>query len=76
VYTGGYILGLLTPIAPAGVGVREGVIMEGLPLFGVTSHADALILALTSRLWLTILEVVPGLIALAVSQANIRTRHA
>jgi uncharacterized membrane protein YbhN (UPF0104 family) len=76
VYTGGYILGLLTPIAPAGVGVREGVIIEGLPLFGVTSHADALILALTSRLWLTLLEVVPGLIALAVSQANIRTRHA
>ncbi len=76
VYTGAYILGLIAPIAPAGFGVREASMIEGLTLLGVVPHADALILAVTSRLWLTVLEIIPGIIALAFSQTKFRTRHA
>jgi uncharacterized membrane protein YbhN (UPF0104 family) len=77
VYTGAYILGLVSsPVAIAGLGVREGLMIEGLQLFGVMSRADAVILAITCRLWLTVLEVIPGLIALAITQTKIRTRHA
>ena len=76
VYTGAYILGFVTPVAPAGLGVREAGIVGGLTLFGLMGRADALIVALTSRLWLTVLEVAPGLVALIVSQTRTRTRHA
>ena len=63
VYTGAYILGFITPIAPAGLGVREAGIVGGMAVFKLMGHADALIVALTSRLWLTVLEVAPGLVA-------------
>jgi hypothetical protein len=75
VYTGAYILGLLAP-SPAGLGVREAGIIEGLRLFGAMSQADAAIVAVTARLWLTVLEIVPGIIALAVSHTTVRPRHA
>ncbi len=76
VYTGAYILGFVTPVAPAGLGVREAGIVAGLVGLGLMERSDAVIVALTSRLWITILEVAPGLIALAASQARTRTHHA
>lgn len=76
VYTGAYIVGFITPIAPAGLGVRETLLAQGLMRFGLMNGADATIVALTSRLWLTVLEVLPGLVALAVTQTRTRTRHA
>lgn len=73
-YTAAYIVGFVAPFAPAGLGVREIGIIEGLPLLGLTSHGDAVILALTSRLWLTLLEVAPGLVALAAGNTRTRIR--
>lgn len=64
-YTAAYIVGFITLIAPAGIGVREAGIWEGLPLLGLTTYGDAVIVAVISRLWLTVLEVIPGLVALA-----------
>jgi hypothetical protein len=75
VYTAAYVGGLAAP-TPAGVGTREGVLMVGLPQFHLMSPADAIIVAFTSRIWLTILEVVPGVIALIITQTKTRTRHA
>lgn len=75
-YTAAYIVGFIAPFAPAGLGVREIGIIEGLPLLGLTSHGDAIIIALTSRLWLTFLEVIPGLVALAAGHTRTRTRPA
>lgn len=72
-YTAAYIVGFIAPFAPAGLGVREIGIIEGLPLLGLTNHGDAIIIALTSRLWLTILEVIPGLVALAAGHTRTRT---
>jgi hypothetical protein len=76
VYTGAYILGFITPVAPAGLGVREALLGKGLVLFGLMGSPEAVIVALTSRLWLTVLEVAPGLVALATSQVKTHTRQA
>ncbi len=75
-YTAAYIVGFVAPFAPAGLGVREVGITEGLPLLGLMSHGDAFIIALTSRLWLTLLEVIPGLVALAAGHTRTRARPA
>ncbi|MEO7218078.1 MAG: hypothetical protein ABI026_07780 [Gemmatimonadaceae bacterium] len=73
-YTAAYIVGFITLIAPAGIGVREAGIWEALPLLGLTTHADAVIVAIISRLWLTVLEVIPGLLALAAGHLRPPTR--
>jgi hypothetical protein len=73
-YTAAYIVGFITLIAPAGIGVREAGIWEGLPLLGLTTYADAVIVAVISRLWLTVLEVVPGLVALVAGHFRPPTR--
>lgn len=63
-YTAAYILGFVVP-SVAGLGVREAGIVEAMSHLGLASTSDAIVVALASRLWLTVLEVVPGLIALA-----------
>lgn len=73
-YTAAYIVGFITLFAPAGIGVREFGIVEGLTHLGLTSQSDAVIVAIVSRLWLTLLEVVPGLVALAAGRTSTRTR--
>jgi hypothetical protein len=73
-YTAAYIVGFVTLIAPAGIGVREAGIWEGLPLLGLTTYGDAVIVAVISRLWLTVLEVIPGLVALAAGHLRPPTR--
>lgn len=73
-YTAAYIVGFITLIAPAGIGVREAGIWEGLPLLGLTTYGDAVIVAIISRLWLTVLEVIPGLLALAAGHFRPPTR--
>lgn len=68
-YTAAYILGFVVP-SVAGLGVREAGIVEAMSHLGLASTSDAIVVALASRLWLTVLEVVPGLIALAVGRAE------
>ena len=62
VYTGSYLAGYLALFAPGGVGVREAAIVIAMPKFGLASAADAAVIAITSRLWLTVLEILPGLL--------------
>ena len=62
VYTGSYLAGYLALFAPGGVGIREAAIVIAMPKFGLASAADAAVIAITSRLWLTILEILPGLL--------------
>jgi hypothetical protein len=65
VYTGSYLAGFLALFAPGGLVVRESVMVLGLTQLGLATSSEALVLAVASRLWLTILEVVPGLLFLA-----------
>jgi glycosyltransferase 2 family protein len=60
VYTAAYILGFISPIAPAGLGVREVALAAGMTQLGLASGGDAALLAITARLWLTVLELIPS----------------
>jgi hypothetical protein len=77
VYTGSYLAGYLALFAPGGVGVREAVLVLAMPRFQLASAADAAVIAITSRLWLTILEILPGLLLLRRRRApqNARVEH-
>lgn len=72
VYTAAYILGFISPIAPAGLGVREVALAAGMTQFGLASEGDAALVAIAARLWLTILELIPS--AAFVLAATIRRR--
>jgi hypothetical protein len=70
VYTGSYLAGYLALFAPGGVGVREAVLVLAMPRFGLASAPDAAVIAITSRLWLTVLEILPGLLLLRGGRAQ------
>jgi glycosyltransferase 2 family protein len=77
VYTGSYLAGYLALFAPGGVGVREAVLVLAMPRFHLASAADAAVIAITSRLWLTVLEILPGLLLLRRrSPTTAREQHA
>lgn len=65
VFTLSYLAGFLALFAPGGIGVRE-VAMGGLLVAsGLATGPQATLLVVASRLWLTVLEIVPGLVLLA-----------
>jgi uncharacterized membrane protein YbhN (UPF0104 family) len=72
VFTGSYLVGYLALFAPGGIGARELALTASLPAFGLASPPEAAVLTVTSRLWLTVLELVPGLLALAVGPVRRR----
>ena len=59
-YTISYLVGYLVLFAPAGIGAREGAMVAVLAFAGLTTRPEAALVALASRVWLTLLEVVPG----------------
>jgi uncharacterized membrane protein YbhN (UPF0104 family) len=64
VFSASYLAGFFALISPGGLGVRElalGGLLVGL---GMAGQGDAAVLSATSRIWLTVLEVLPGLLAL------------
>ncbi len=72
VYAFSYITGFLALLAPAGLFVRELAMVVALTRSGLATPADAVVLAAGSRLWLTVLEVVPGVAFIA--SGALRTR--
>jgi hypothetical protein len=64
-YTLSYLLGYLVLFAPGGIGVREGALVASMTQLGLASVGEATVVAVTSRLWLTALEVVPGVLLVA-----------
>ena len=67
VYTAAYILGFISPIAPAGLGVREFTLAAFMTQLGLANEADAAFVALAARLWLTVVELVPSGLYIAAS---------
>ncbi len=65
VFTGSYLIGFIMLFAPAGAGVREGAMLSALTAAGVPTDAAA-ILVITSRVWLTVLEILPATFFLAL----------
>ena len=61
-YTSSYLIGYIFLFAPAGVGFREAAMLELLQLAGLATHPQAALVTLTSRIWLTLLEVTPAVL--------------
>lgn len=71
-FTSSYIAGYVTPWAPGGIGVRETALVAQMELYGLMTAPSAAVLAIVSRIWLTVLELLPGLLFL-VSVPRSRT---
>jgi len=67
VYTASYVWGYLVLFAPGGLGFRELAIVALMVAMGMATRPDATMLALASRVWITVLEITPGLIALLLT---------
>jgi glycosyltransferase 2 family protein len=61
-YTISYIVGYLAFFSLAGLGFREGAMVTVLTFAGLATSPQAALIALTSRVWLTLLEVVPAFV--------------
>ena len=72
VFAGSYLTGFLALLAPGGLFVREAAMVLALTRTGMASPADATVLAVASRLWLTALELVPGLTFLTIGAVRSR----
>ncbi len=66
-YTIAYLAGYLFLLAPAGLGVREAVMISVMGRALLASPQEAALVALSSRVWLTILEVTPGFLFWALA---------
>lgn len=66
IYAVGYITGFLAVFVPGGIGVRELMFAE-LLAGSASSEASATLVALASRVWLTLAEIVPVLIVIILS---------
>ena len=73
VFAASYIIGFLALFAPGGAVVRESAMVGGLIKLGLAGHADALAIAVASRLWLTVTELGPGFLYLAMSRTHPKT---
>ncbi|MEO7963846.1 MAG: lysylphosphatidylglycerol synthase domain-containing protein [Gemmatimonadaceae bacterium] len=69
-FTGSYLLGYIAVFAPGGLGARELSLVTALGRLGLAIGGKAGIIALSSRLWLTVLEVLPGVLLLALEWAR------
>lgn len=72
-YAAGYAVGFLSLLTPAGLGVREGVLV--LALSPVIPAGPALVIALVSRLWLMLFDLLGALVAYAIERALHRSRE-
>ncbi len=73
VYTSSYLLGFLALVVPGGLGVRETALTSLLISLHLATPADAALLAAASRIWLTVLEILPGLAFLPGSSLRRRS---
>lgn len=75
VFTAAYILGFVSPIAPAGLGVRELTLAAFMTQLGLANEADAALVAIGARLWLTIVELIPSGLYIAASAKRKSLSH-
>jgi len=59
-----YLAGYLAVIVPGGLGVREGALALALGTLNLATPPTAAVIAVSSRLWLSVLEVIPGVLFL------------
>lgn len=67
VFVGTYLLGFVAVFSPGGLGVREMSLGEALPRAGLAFGSTAALLVVASRVWLTVLEIVPGVLFMLIA---------
>lgn len=72
VFATSYVIGYLFLIAPGGIGPREAVMFSLMTSLSLATAKDAALVTVASRVWLTLLEMVPGLLFLAHDGARRR----
>ncbi|WP_373058120.1 lysylphosphatidylglycerol synthase domain-containing protein [Gemmatimonas sp.] len=71
-FAASYLIGYLVIFSPGGLGFREAALAVFLVGVGAAGQGEAVILGVTSRVWLTVLEVLPGLVSLLFLPASQR----
>lgn len=74
VYCASYLIGYLVLFSPGGLGFREIALVAFLVGMGMSNQGDAVILSVTSRLWITVLEILPGVLSLLFLSSSQRSR--
>lgn len=74
-FTASYLAGYLFLPAPGGIGVREGALLALLDQLALTTAGTGAVIAAASRLWLTVLEVLPGALYLLLGAVPDRFRN-
>lgn len=69
-FVASYLVGFIAVFAPGGIGAREVAMAEALQRTGLAGGALVALLVAGSRLWLTVLEIIPGLLLLLVPPAE------
>jgi hypothetical protein len=67
-YTSSYLIGFLAPFSPGGAGVREFVMIAQADRYALMPTSSVALLAVISRIWITLFELLPGLILLVAGQ--------
>lgn len=70
IFIGPYLVGFISFFAPGGIGMREVAMAEALQRTGLAVGAMAALLVVSSRVWLTILEIIPGVFFLLLKPAD------
>lgn len=70
IFIGPYLVGFIAVFAPGGIGVREVAMAEALQRTGLVAGATTALLVLSSRVWLTVLEIIPGVFFLLVRSSR------
>ena len=68
-WTGSFLAGLIAFVSPAGLGAREAVMQVVLTRTGMM-RADALVLVVVSRVWVTLLDIIPAALFLVLRRAS------
>ncbi len=75
-FTASYLIGYVTLFVPGGLVVRESALAASLVQLGLATSATSVLIAVASRLWLTVIEVLPGAIFFALgARRRPRTPH-
>jgi hypothetical protein len=72
VWASSYVIGYLALALPAGIGIREITQTDALTILGLATVGQGAVVAITARLWMTLLEIVPALVYLL---RGTRARH-
>lgn len=67
-FTSSYLVGYLALFAAGGIGVRESMMIAIVNRYGLMTAAEVAVLSIVSRIWLTVLELLPGLVLLVFSR--------